>query len=207
MARSAWRSALGPGDGRLDGLRAPLARPARSADGGATNLYESYNFTRGRAAGVEASIVVALRRYLDGFANVGLQQGQGQGTDSARYLFTPQQLAYTGWVTLDHVQRWTANVSADLHDEPRTTHLSAHFNYGSGMRTGDDDTLTVPSHSTLDLTLRHRFDLGHFHPEAAVDVFNVFNEVYATRIGNGFVGSAYGALRHADVRVIVPFAY
>ena len=174
---------------------------------GTTNLYESYNFTRGRAAGVEASIVLALRRYLDGFANAGWQQGQGQGTDSARYLFTPQQLAYTGWVTLDHVQSWTANVSLDLHDEPRTTHLSGHFNYGSGMRTGDNDTLSVPSHSTLDLTLRHRFDLGHFHPEAAVDVFNVFNEVYATRLGNGFVGSAYGALRHADVRLIVPFAY
>jgi outer membrane cobalamin receptor len=175
---------------------------------GATNLYESYNFTRGRAAGVEVSIVLALRRYLDGFANAGLQQGQGQGTDSARYLFTPQELAYTGWVTLDHVQTWTANVSLDLHDERRTTHLSGHFNYGSGMRTGENDTLSVPSHSTLDLSLRHRFDFWrHIQPELAVDVFNVWNEVYATRIGNGFVGSAYGPLRHADVRLIVPFAY
>jgi hypothetical protein len=40
-----------------------------------------------------------------------------------------------------------------------------------------------------------------------LDVFNVWNEVYATRIGNGFVGSAYGPLRHANVRLIVPFAY
>jgi hypothetical protein len=173
---------------------------------GATNLYESYNFTRGRAAGVEASIVLALRRYLDGFANAGWQLGQGQGTASAAYLFTPQQLAYTGWVTLDHVQTWTANVSVDLHDQPRTTHLSAHFNYGSGMRTGDNDTLSVPPHSTLDLTLRHRFDLG-IPFELGIDVFNVFNEIYATRIGNGFVGSAYGPLRHADVRLIVPFGY
>jgi outer membrane receptor for ferrienterochelin and colicins len=174
---------------------------------GSTNLYESYNFTRGRAAGVEASIVIALRRYVDGFANAGWQLGQGQGTASAAYLFTPQQLAYTGWVTLDHVQSWTANVSFDLHDEGRTTHLSGLFNYGSGMRTGDNDTLSVPGHSTLDLTLRHRFDFWrHVHPEIAVDVFNVFNEVYATRLGNGFVGSAYGPLRHADVRLIVPFA-
>jgi hypothetical protein len=67
---------------------------------------------------------------------------------------------------------------------------------------GENDTLSVPSHSTLDLTLRHRFDFWrHVH------VFNVWNEVYATRIGNGFVGSAYGPLRHADVRLIVPFAY
>lgn len=110
-------------------------------------------------------------------------------------------------MTLDHVQTWTANVSLDVHDEARATHLSAHFSYGSGMRTGDNDTLSVPGHSTLDLTLRHRFDFWqHVKPEVAVDVFNVFNEVYATRIGNGFVGSAYGRLRNADVRLIVPFA-
>jgi TonB-dependent Receptor Plug Domain len=170
---------------------------------GSTNLYESYNFSRGRAAGVEAWSKLALTRWVDGFANLGLQIGQGQGVDSARYLFTPAQLAFTGWQTLDHVQTWTANVALDLHDDGRTSHLSARLNYGSGMRTGADNTLTVPSHSTLDLTLRHRFDLG-FHPEVAIDVYNVFNEVYALRIANGVYGSAYGSLRRAEVRLAVP---
>ena len=102
---------------------------------------------------------------------------------------------------------WTVNSGLDLHDPGGATHLSGLFNYGSGMRTGFDNTSKVPAHSTLDLTLRHRFDvMWHLHPEVAVDVFNVFDEVYASRLGNGYVGSAYGALRHGDVRLTVPFS-
>lgn len=55
------------------------------------------------------------------------------------------------------------------------------------------------------LTLRHRFNFGPPRPEVAVDVFNALDAVYAIRIANGFVGSAYGALRQVDVRVTVPF--
>jgi hypothetical protein len=174
---------------------------------GNTDLYESYNWARGRAAGIEAWTVVKLRRWVDGFANAGLQIGQGQGTDSAKYLFTPSELAFTGWSTLDHVQTWTVNASVDVHDERRTTHLAALVKYGSGMRTGPTDTLHVPSHATLDLSLRHRFDFwAHVHPEVAFDVYNVFNTVYALRLANGDLGaSEYGALRHADVRLTVPF--
>ena len=72
------------------------------------------------------------------------------------------------------------------------------------MRTGADSDKTVPSHVTLDLTLRHRFDTV-FRPEVAFDVFNVFNDVYAYRISTGYVGSAYGPLRRVAVRLIVPF--
>jgi hypothetical protein len=173
---------------------------------GTSNLYESYNFARGRATGVEAWAKVALDHWVDGFANAGWQIGQGQGTDSERYLFTPAELAFNGWVILDHVQRWTANVAVDLHDDRRMTHLSAHFNYGSGMRTGANDDLTVTPHSVVDVTLRHRFDLAPLHPEVAIDVYNMFDEVYALRYGNGVDGSAFGSLRRVDLRVTVPFA-
>jgi outer membrane cobalamin receptor len=173
---------------------------------GTTDLYETYNFARGRATGVEVWLKLALHRWLDGFANAGWQLGQGQGTDSERYLFTPAELAYNGWQILDHVQTWTANVAFDLHDESRKSHLSGLFNYGSGMRTGANNDLTVPSHSTLDLTLRHRFDFAPLRPEVAVDVYNVFNEAYALRYGNGVDGSAFGSLRRVDLRMIVPFA-
>jgi hypothetical protein len=42
-------------------------------------------------------------------------------------------------------------------------------------------------------------------PEIAIDVLNAFDAVYALRIANGFVGSAYGPLRQVDLRVRVPF--
>jgi hypothetical protein len=61
----------------------------------------------------------------------------------------------------------------------------------------------VPGHSVWNLTLRHRFALA-FHPEVAVDVFNAFDTAYAIRIGNGFVGSAYGPLREVELRLTIP---
>jgi hypothetical protein len=174
---------------------------------GTTNLVASYNFARGRAVGVEAAAIARVGHPLDGFANAGWQMAQGQGISSEQYLFTPDEVASQAWVMLDHVQTWTANVGVDLHDERGASHLSGYLNYGSGMRTGTDSQLSVPSHATLDLTLRHRFDMGvmGFRPEVAVDVFNVFDCIYAYRIASGYVGSAYAPLRRVVVRVTAAF--
>ena len=172
---------------------------------GTTNLVASYNFQSGRAVGAEVAAVVSPARIFDGFANGGWQVAQGQGFSSERYLFTPQELAFNGWVTLDHVQTWTANVGFDLHDERAASHLSCLVNYGSGLRTGATDELSVPPHTTVDLTLRHRFDLL-LRPEVAIDVLNAFDDVYAIRIATGYVGSAYGPLRRVMVRLAVPFS-
>jgi hypothetical protein len=171
---------------------------------GTTNLVASYNFQRGRAVGAEIAAVVSPARTFDGFVNGGWQIAQGEGVASERYLFTPAELAFTGWGTLDHVQTWTSNVGFDLHDEKATSHFSGLVNYGSGLRTGSTDELHVPSHVTVNLTLRHRLDLV-VHPEVAVDVLNAFDDVYAFRIATGYVGSAYGALRRVMLRLSVPF--
>ncbi len=175
---------------------------------GTTNLVASYNFAQGRAAGVEGLSNARLGRVVDAFGNLGWQVAQGQGISSERYLFTPDQVASQAWVMLDHVQTWTANLGIDLHDERGASHLSTYLNYGSGMRTGADSQISVPSHTTLDLTLRHRFDFGAVgvRPEVAVDVLNAFDSICAVRIASGYVGSAYAPLRRVMVRVSVPFA-
>lgn len=171
---------------------------------GSTNLFEDYNYKRGRAWGTELSIRAVANKYLQGFGNGSWNVGQGQGIESETYLFAKSQVTYPGWQTLDHVQAWTANVGVDLHDESEKSHLSVLFQYGSGLRTGPDNNETVPGHSTWNLTLRHRFDFL-LHPEVAVDVFNALDAVYAIRIGNGFVGSAYGPLRQVNGRLTIPF--
>ena len=171
---------------------------------GSTNLFEDYNYTRGRAVGAELSLRATPCRYLRGFGNGSWNVAQGQGIDSAGYLFTQAQRTYSGWQILDHVQTWTANAGLDLHDASESSHLAVLFQYGSGLRTGANNNQTVPDHSTWNFTLRHRFDFP-LRPEVAVDVLNAFDAVYAIRIANGFVGSAYGALRQVDVRVMVPF--
>ncbi len=174
---------------------------------GPTNLVASYNFERGRAAGAEASCRGSFASLLDGFANVAWQLAQGQGVDSERFLFSADELADRRWVMLDHVQSWTANAGLDLHDSAAKSHLSALVNYGSGLRTGADSDKTVPAHVTLDLTVRHRFDLSsHLSVDLALDALNLFNDVYAYRIGTGYTGSAYGPLRRFFARVAIPIS-
>jgi outer membrane receptor protein involved in Fe transport len=47
----------------------------------------------------------------------------------------------------------------------------------------------------------------HGYPvRVGVDVVNVFNEHYAFRIGNGFVGSSYGPPRTVYLSISVPLA-
>ena len=113
-----------------------------------------------------------------------------------------------GWSELDHTQFLTMNFGADLHeptDAPRS-HLSALVQYGSGLRTGPDFNENLPAHCTLNVTLRHKFDLGPgLQPEVAVDVLNALNEAYPLRIADGYFGSSYGAPRRVNLRLIVPF--
>jgi hypothetical protein len=171
---------------------------------GSTDLVEDYNYVRGRTVGAELAFRGTATRYLQGFGNASWNVAQGQGIDSAQYLFTPAQIAYPGWQILDHVQAWTVNAGVDLHDESEKSHFAVLFQYGSGLRTGPDNNETVPGHAIVNATLRHRFDVP-LRPEVAFDVFNAFDQVYAIRIANGLVGSAYGPLRQVDVRLIVPF--
>jgi hypothetical protein len=171
---------------------------------GSTSLVEDYNYAQGRAVGTELVLRGVANDYLQGFGNMSFNIGQGLGVDSVRYLFTPAQVTSTNWAILDHIQTWTANVGADLHDKAEQSHFSVLFQYGSGLRTGALNNETVPAHTTWSATLRHRFDVV-LHPEVAVDVLNVFDTVDTIRIANGFVGSAYGPLRQVDLRVTVPF--
>ena len=73
--------------------------------------------------------------------------------------------------------------------------------YGSGLRTGESNQLALPQHATVDVSVRHSFDLWG-QPEAAVDILNLGDELWAYRIGTAsVVGSAYAPLRRVFGRV------
>jgi hypothetical protein len=63
----------------------------------------------------------------------------------------------------------------------------------------------VPEHATVDVTASHTFNFVG-KPEVAFDAFNVFNDIYAYRLGTAFFGnSQYAALQHFDLRLIFHF--
>ena len=132
-----------------------------------------------------------------------LSQAQGRGIETAKYLFAPDQLALTGWQQLDHAQLLTANGGATVKDGASV--LSGTVSYGSGLRTGPDNTEHVPGWVRVDLTLQHTFLDSPLTPVVAVDVVNLLDAHYAYRIANGFVGSTYAPGRSAYVRASVSF--
>jgi len=179
--------------------------PIDDSEVGDTALTADYNYDHGRAAGLEVSSVWVLWRRLHGFANATFEISQGSGIASARYLFTPEQLAFTGYQATDNAQSVTANAGLDLADQAGSTHLSGLVTFGSGLRTGPTNNATLPASTIVDVTLRHRFDLP-LRPELAIDVRNLFDVVYAYRISTGsLAGTAYGSLREVDVRLMIPW--
>jgi outer membrane receptor for ferrienterochelin and colicin len=171
---------------------------------GSTSLLSNYNFSRGRAVGIEANLDFRLSSWLTAFANGSFEIAEGRGISSAKYLFTPAQIANDAWQTLDHAQTWTANAGATIHDKRFT--LSALTAYGSGLRTGGDNTSHVPGHLREDLTMQYTFTPNGFPVRVGADVVNLFDDHYAYRIANGFVGSSYAAPRTVYVSLSIPLS-
>jgi hypothetical protein len=169
---------------------------------GSTSLLSNYNFRRGRAAGLEASLDLRVGPWLSAFANGSLGLAEGQGISSARYLFTTAELADQSWQQLDHAQTWTANSGATIRDGRFA--LTGTLQYGSGLRTGSANDAHVPGHVVGDVTMQYTFAPRAYPFRVAIDVINVADAHYAYRIANGFVGSSYGAPRSVYFTLSVP---
>lgn len=171
---------------------------------GSTSLVSSYNFKRGRAFGLEATVEARVGPWLSLFANGAYGMAQGRGINSAKYLFEPEDLESTEWQTLDHAQTVTANAGGTVRDGRFTA--TALATYGSGLRTGPSNTDHVPGHVKVDVSTSYTFAPQAYPIKVGIDVLNVFDARYAYRIANGFVGSSYAAPRTVFLSLSVPLA-
>jgi hypothetical protein len=171
---------------------------------GSTSLLSNYNFSRGRAAGLEASLDLRVGPWLSGFANASYGFAQGRGISSAKYLFSPEDLASNDWQTLDHAQTLTGNAGATVRDGRFS--VTSLVSYGSGLRTGPANDQHVPQHVRADLSTQYTFAPNGYPIRLGIDVFNVFDAHYAYRIANGFVGSSYAPPRSVYLTLSLPLA-
>jgi hypothetical protein len=171
---------------------------------GSTSLLSNYNFSRGRAAGLETSAQLRIGPWLSAFGNGSLGVAEGRGISSAKFLFSASDLANNGWQTLDHAQTWTANGGVTIRDGRFTT--TGLIAYGSGLRTGPNNDEHVPGHVREDLSMQYTFTPYTYPIRLGIDVINVADAHYAYRIANGFVGSSYGAPRSVFMSLSLPFA-
>jgi outer membrane receptor protein involved in Fe transport len=171
---------------------------------GSTSLDSNYNFKRGRAAGLEASLELRVGPWLSTFANGSYGFAQGKGIASAKFLFDPDALADNSWQTLDHAQTYTANGGATVRDGRFS--MTGMVTYGSGLRTGPSNDKHVPGHVVGDVSMQYTFVPSEYPIKVGIDVLNVSDQRYAYRIANGFVGSSYAPPRTVFLSLSVPLA-
>ncbi len=179
---------------------------------GNTALWATFNWDQGLAAGGDLYANGELARFfhhrlvLEGFGNIGVQTAWQKGINSLTFLFGADDLQGSQtWTVMDHVQNWTVNLGLILHDAERRNNLSLHLNYGSGFHTGVATNEVVPEHTTLDISMSHTFDMP-MRPTLAFDIFNLFNDLYAYRLGTAFFGnSQWAPPRQIDLRLILHF--
>jgi hypothetical protein len=75
--------------------------------------------------------------------------------------------------------------------------------YGSGLRTGEFNSVSLPAHFSLDTTVGYEFRGESWWSQfkLSADLLNILDNRYPITIANGFNGSHYAAGRQFFVRL------
>jgi len=175
---------------------------------GQTLILSAFNYAKGEVYGTEFTA-----NYTHGgfstYANVAWSVAQGEGWNSAQFLFNAADLAYTQnhWIYLDHDQRVTGSFGAAYtwkEGEKNSTRVYVDALYGTGLRTDATDSLgnnipnggTVPAYYTVNIGAEQSFKLQKKQLlKARLDIVNLTDNSYELRDGTGVGVNAaqYGA--------------
>jgi hypothetical protein len=105
------------------------------------------------------------------------------------------------YLYLDHVQVHTANGGVTYSKDKY--YGTAQGLFGSGLRTGDQNQYSLPSHLTFDLSGGYNFTGDSFWTKWKLsgDILNITNNAFPITIANGFNGSHYAAGREFFIRL------
>jgi outer membrane receptor protein involved in Fe transport len=172
-----------------------------------------FNYAKGYNEGVEFHGKYNSN-YFQAYANLAIAQQQATNPVSSQFLFdnatpvpdlgglTELQYLQSHWIYTDHNQFVTANAGVvyNLCGRAATpaesfgpgfswcgTKLSADMIAGSGLRSGDANTSTVPSYTQFNLGIKRDFFLPNDPLPLTVrfDVVNVADTIYQIRSGSG----------------------
>ena len=160
-----------------------------------TAISQPYNFASGFAYGAELSVVGKLGEHFSNFLNYSYEIAEGQGISGGIFAFPEGTDTGGGYQFLDHVQVHTAN--AGLTWASGGFWASASGLYGSGLRTGPDNSLSLPEHLSFDLTAGYAFSSNSWFGnwKLSADLLNALDDAYPITVANGFNGSHYAAGR------------
>lgn len=166
-----------------------------------TSLAAAYNYASGYAYGIEFSVKGSIASHWSDYLNYAYEIAKGEGASGGLFALPPGTPIPTGYLYLDHVQISTANAGVTYSTDHFLWTLQALF--GSGLRTGPNNTLSLPAHFTMDTTLGYNFrgDSWLSKAKLSLDVLNIFNNLYPITVANGFNASHYAAGREFLLRL------
>jgi outer membrane cobalamin receptor len=171
-----------------------------------TAIAEPYNYAQGFVYGTELSVNGKLPEHFTDFLTYSYEIAQGSGASGGLFALTPAEQAEASedkdWQYLDHCQIDTANAGLDWSWGGLS--LGATGLYGSGLRTGPFNSVSLPPHFSMDATASYALTGSRWLEDVkvALDVTNVFDNVYPVFVDNGFNGSHYVAPTGFTLHVI-----
>jgi outer membrane receptor protein involved in Fe transport len=152
---------------------------------GAALINTPYNYQTGHDYGIELTGNYKAGNF-SAYANLAVSRATGQNIISSQFEFTPDDLAYiaSNPVHLDHDQLVTGSAGI-AYTYARTTYTADEI-FGSGLRSGSDNTDHVPFYAQLNLAIIHHFTaplVGTF--DGRLVVVNALNRTFELRDGSG----------------------
>ncbi len=146
----------------------------------------SFNYAKGENEGLELKLKYAKEGVLV-YGNLTIARQVATQIVSNQYLISASDYTYilSNYIPTDHDQRLTASagISYPVWDHTRA---SVDMIYGSGLRAGDYNSLTMPPYTQVNLGLSHEFVLPDWKPlTVRFDVVNLFDQAYELRDGSG----------------------
>jgi outer membrane receptor protein involved in Fe transport len=152
---------------------------------GAARVLTGFNYDRAYNWGLEWSNL-----YTDGpltaWLNIAWATQRAKNIVSNQQLFTADDLAFiaANYIYTDHAQ-WISGSAGASYRIDKTT-LSGKLIFGSGLRSGADNTDHLPFYTQVDAGIAHEFDVRGWKPfTLRFDVVNVFDSIYEIRNGSG----------------------
>jgi outer membrane receptor protein involved in Fe transport len=166
-----------------------------------TSIASPYNFATGYAYGVEYSLHGRLDANWSDYFNYSYEIAKGKNISGGTFAQDPASIPQNTYLFLDHVQVHTAN--AGLTYSKDQYYGTAQALFGSGLRTGDQNQFSLPSHFSFDLSGGYNFTGESFWSKWKLsgDILNITNNVFPITIANGFNGSHYAAGREFFIRL------
>ena len=153
---------------------------------GQAYMLTAFNYANGENEGLELKLKYAKDGVLI-YGNLAVARQVATQFVSNQYLQSMSDYNYvlSNYIATDHDQRLSASAGISY---PVWDHTKASLDmiYGSGLRSGDHNSTTLPGYSQFNLGLSHEFVLPDWKPfTVRFDVVNLFDNIYELRDGSG----------------------